>query len=250
MRNLVWTLVFAEDVLAFVLAAYKFHHREWASGALLALIGASSLSMAVWSLRTAALLDTPLGPADPAARIVMRATSGQLGDALLWAVGFLGVAVGLAENPEVLWTRWLTWPVALVALVLSGVVMWAAGDNQLQRFVADSQGFDTHAERPCSPPEAAVSAPLSPDGEDGLPCERILWSQVGAVKRIERRPRTSNSRRNSLDRPTTRELVFFDRSGHELLRIDDALDPPERYKLFLESIPRWTGLPVTFQSTR
>ena len=73
MRNLVWTLVFAEDAIAVVLTVSKFHHRVWASGVLLALIGASSLFMAMWSLRTAALLDAPLGSADSAGRIVMRA---------------------------------------------------------------------------------------------------------------------------------------------------------------------------------
>jgi hypothetical protein len=245
MRNLGWMLVFIADGVAFVLAVYKVTHKQWSSGVLLALIGLSALSMSVWSLRSAARLDTPLDPLDYG-RIVMRATSGQLGNTLLWAVGFLGVAIGLAENPQILWTRWLSYPAALVALLLAGVVMWAAKGDKLQRFVADSHGFDTRAE---SPDDASAPQEASPPGGIGDSADRVLrwkiaWSQVGAVKRVETRPRITNSRRNSTDAPVRRELIFLDHDGQELLRIDDGLDPPERYKLFLESIPRWTGLEV------
>ena len=243
MGNLGWILVFIADGVAFVLAVYKFTHRQWFSGALLALIGLSALSMSVWSLRSGARLDTPLDPLDSTGRIVMRATSGQVGSTLLWAVGFLGVAIGIAENGAILWTRWLSYPAALVALVLAGVATWAAKGDKLQRFVADSHGFDTHAETPddASEPKEAFPTGSVGDSEDRLPLSKIAWSQVGAVKRVVTRPRTTNSRRNSTEAPVRRELIFLDRDGQELLKIDDGLDPPERYKLFLQSIPRWTG---------
>jgi hypothetical protein len=246
MRNLGWMLFFIADGVAFVLAVYKVTHKQWFSGVLLALIGLSALCMSVWSLRSAARLDTPLDPLDPG-RIVMRATSGQLGNTLLWAVGFLGVAIGLAENPQILWTRWLSYPAALVALLLAGVVIWAAKGDKLQRFVADSHGFDTRAE---SPDDASAPQEAIRDSADRLLRWKIAWSQVGAVKRVETRPRITNSRRNSTDAPVRRELIFLDHNGQELLRIDDGLDPPERYKLFLESIPRWTGLEVKEEHIR
>lgn len=251
MRNLGWMLVFIADGVAFVLAVYKFTHKQWFSGVLLALIGLSALSMSVWSLRSAARLDTPLEPLDSTGRIVMRATSDQLGNTLLWAVGFLGAAIGLAENPQILWTRWLSYPAALLALILAGVVIWAAKGDKLQRFVADSHGFDTHAG---SPDDASAPMEASPPGSitnstNRLPYWKIAWSQVGAVKRVETRTRITNTRRNSTEAPVRRELIFFDHEGQELLRIDDGLDPPERYRLFLESIPRWTGLEVKEEHT-
>jgi hypothetical protein len=43
---------------------------------------------------------------------------------------------------------------------------------------------------------------------------------------------------------TRHEFVLLDRKGEELLNIGDPLEPPGRYQRFLESIPRWTGLPV------
>ncbi len=111
--------------------------------------------------------------------------------------------------------------------------MWSSKGDRLQRLIADSRGFETHAE-----------SPEAPDGES--PGSSILWSQVGAVKRITTRPRTTVSRRTSTETQILRrELVFFDRAGNELLRVEDALDPPDRYKLFLESIPRWTGLRIS-----
>ena len=251
MRNLGWMLVFSADGVAFVLAVYKLTHKQWFSGVLLALIGLSALSMSVWSLRSAARLDTPLDPLDSTGRIVMRATGDQLGNTLLWAVGFLGVAIGLAENPQILWTRWLSYPAALLALLLAGVVIWAAKGDKLRRFVADPHGFDTHAESPsdASAPNEAFPPGSSRNSENRLPCWRIVWSQVGAVKRVETRTRVTNLRRNSTDAPVRRELVFLGHDGQELLRIDDGLDPPERYKLFLESIPRWTGLDVKTEHT-
>ena len=59
----------------------------------------------------------------------------------------------------------------------------------------------------------------------------------------------TNTRRNTLEAPVRRELIFLDHGGQELLRIDDGLDPPERYKLFLNSIPRWTGLEIEEERT-
>ncbi len=243
MRNLGWLLVFAADGVAFALAVHKFVHKQWFSGAFLALIGLASLSASVWSLRSTARLDTSLDALDSSGRIVMRAAGEQLGNTLLWAVGFLAVAIGLAENPKVLWTRWLSYPAAVGALALAGVVIWAAKGEKLQRFAADSRGFDTHAESPADSPEADMKE--SGNSDDLTLRWKIAWSEVGAVKRIVKRAPSTSTRRNSLDAPVRRELVFLDRKGRELLRIADGLEPAERYKLFLQSIPRWTGLEIT-----
>ncbi len=241
MRNLAWVLFFVVDAIAFALAVYRFTHKQWLAGMFLAFIGLAALGMSVWSLRTATRLSAPLDPIDSSGRIVMQAAGSQLYRTLIWAVGFLAVAVGLADNPELLRTRWLGYPAAVIALALCGAVLYQAPAQRAQRYVADSHGFDTGEQFPSHLEESEaerLKAKL-----DWTP--RIEWSQVGAVKRVTARVTGSTSRRTSTDRPAPRRyLVFFGRDGKELLRIDDQLDPPERYKLFLESIPRWTGLQI------
>ncbi len=240
MTDLAWALFFVVDAISFALAVYRFTHKQWLAGMFLAFIGLAALGMSVWSLRTAARLNVPLDPVDSSGRIVMQAAGSQLYGTLIWAVGFLVVAVGLADNPELLRTRWLGYPAAVIALALCGAVLYQTPTQRAQRYVADSHGFDTGEQFPNTLDQrtaARLKAKLDWTA-------RIEWSQVGGVKRVRARV-TGTTSRNSTNRPTPRRyLVFFGRDGKELLRIDDQLDPPERYKLFLESIPRWTGLQI------
>ena len=81
-------------------------------------------------------------PPPPAGPIEMRRTSASIGNTVMWAIGFFLVAVGLAVFPDVLWTRWLAYPVAAVSLVLAAGVAYIALGQRSQRCVADANGVD------------------------------------------------------------------------------------------------------------
>jgi hypothetical protein len=115
--------------------------------------------------------------------------------------------------------------------------------QKLERIVADSIGITvlTDTNRIDIPEYADAEARKAMAEPD----ERIEWKQVSAVKRTEARRKTVTSHRNSLENDKVRhEIVLFDREGKELPKIDEPLDPPDRYQRFLESILRWTGLKV------
>jgi hypothetical protein len=236
-RTFAWLLIFAADGFALALAVYKSTHKQPFAGAYLALIGLAALAMSVWSLRSAARLGSPLDPLE-SGRIAMQVSSEAAGSTLFWAFGFLVGAIALAENPGILWARWLGYPGALVALALAGIVLLGARGENVRRYIADAHGFEERSGLP--------GTELS-DQEDKAEETRtkIAWSEVGAVKRIESRTRGSSVSRNyRTEKVLKRELVFFGRKGERLLAVDDGLDPPDRYRLFLESIPRWTGLAI------
>ncbi len=78
----------------------------------------------------------------PAGPIEMRRTGAGIGETVMWAVGFFFSAVGLALFPDVLWTRWLAYPVAAVLLVLAAGAAYIAVGQTSQRCVADANGVD------------------------------------------------------------------------------------------------------------
>ena len=143
---------------------------------------------------------------------------------LISAICFFVFSVALVLYPDLLWTRWLSYCAAPVALGVVGVLLWEALGNELERVVADSSGVRVLNVR--------VPEPIT----------EVAWRDVGALKRktvkvggVTHQPGTGTTRH---------ELVLLDRKGEELLNVDDPLEPPDRYQRFLESIPRWTGLQV------
>jgi membrane protein YdbS with pleckstrin-like domain len=236
MKNLMFILLWLCSVAALVLAVFKFLHKQWLPAVLLVVIGASVILMTVWSLRSLSRWATPLeaaeyttGEAGSGGRIVMQVASTTLNETLSWALGFLIAAIGLVQFPDLLWKNWLSYPAAFVALLLVGVMILITTSQKLERVVADAHGMEVRTEiRGASVVETKVN-----------------WGQVGAVKRVAvYMKRVSTSRTRGPETPIRSEFVLLDREGGELLNIEDALDPPDKYKLFLESIPRWTGLPV------
>jgi len=154
-------------------------------------------------------------PPPPAGLIEMRRTSASIGGTVMWAIGFFLSAVGLAVFPDVLWTRWLAYPVAVVLLALAAGAAYLAVGERNQRCVADANGIDAW----------------------GL--ERVAWKDVASVTMVEERARPSSRRTGMLDR----YLLFEDQAGEELLRLEE-MAPPEEYRRFLDAIPAWTGRPV------
>jgi len=85
-----------------------------------------------------------------------------------WAVGFLLSAVGLARSPDVLWTRWLVYPVAAILLFLSVVVVTGVMGKWKERIVANAVGVEIREERPLRRWSGKTSLPLPPWGCDPL----------------------------------------------------------------------------------
>jgi hypothetical protein len=154
-------------------------------------------------------------PPPPAGPIEMRRTSASIGDTWMWAIGFFCSAVGVALFPDVLWTRWLAYPVAAVLLVLAAGATYIAVGQRSQRCVADAKGVDAW----------------------GL--EQVAWKDVASVTLVEERAGARSRRVGVLNR----YLLLESKAGEELLRLEE-MAPPEQYRRFLDAIPAWTGRPV------
>jgi hypothetical protein len=176
---------------------------------------------ALASQAPAAAVEPPKPVTPPDRPIEMRPAEGESGDKLLYAVGFLLAGLGMLVFPDMLWSRWLAYPAALVLLVLSGFSFHMTYGLKNQTLVADGKGIEIR--------------------EKGEVIDKIAWSDVGTVKIqvIEHRKST-----RSVAVEKDRNFLLLDRSGELVLTIAEPLTPPESYRLFLNCIPSWTGLTV------
>lgn len=241
MKNPMLIVLLLCAVGSLVLAGFQFAAREWAPAVYVTVIGVLAIAMIAALMRASSQMDIPLDAADSGrGRIVMRAGSATVGSTLYWAIGFYLTAVGLAECPNGLWTPWLSYPAAFVALVLTAVMLLVATAQQLERVVADSSGVvvltETRGIAAGGVLDAGARALAAPE-------TRVAWQQVGAARRVETSMRRS-SRQGGGSATLKHEFVLLGRQGEELLSIEEPLDPPDRYRCFLESIPHWTGLEV------
>ena len=244
--TLVWWCYWLLCAGAVALSVLKLVHKQWFPGLFLAVIGVAAILMAALYPRALSRLAIPPEAAEAGGRIVMRMSTESLASLLAWAAGFLGAAGVLVLYPDLLWTKWLGYPGAVLALPLSGLMLVIALNQELRRVVADAQGIVVI--------EGAVTtrallgnqsrgAPAFPEKVE-VESEKVAWSQVGAVKRIESYLEQSGKSTGSHTVFMKREFLILDRGGEELLSLEDPMDPPENFRRFLESIPRWTGVPV------
>lgn len=164
----------------------------------------------------------PAKPVTPPDRpIEMRPASGSFAEEFIISLGFLMACIGLLIFPDVLWTRWLSYPVALVLLIVSGASFSSTWAVRNKTIAADRSGLEIRVK--------------------GKIVEKIAWTDIGMVMTLKIEHRKSNS---AIATSTSRYLVMENRGGEEIFRIDEPLTPPEAYVLFLECIPSWTGLKV------
>ena len=234
MKNPMLILIWLGCGLALVLAGFKIQQKQWVGAVLLVLIGGSVILATVGSLRLLNRIEIPLtadsttaGTTNTNGPIVMQVPRSAVNDTLYWAFGFLLSAIGLTQfPPDMLWKKWISYPAALGALLLVGLMILIAFGQKLERIVADANGIEVLTE--------ARGVSISET--------KVVWKQVGAVKRVE--VYVKKKMRDGGDTLERREFVLLDWDGRELLNIEEPLDPPDRYKLFLETIPRWTDLQV------
>ena len=210
---------------AVTLSAVRLLNKQWIPGLLLAVIGVAAIVMVGLYLSSVRRLGMPLA-GDSGDRIVMRVSSDARATWIFWAASALIAAGALVEFPDVLWTRWLSYPASLVPLALCGLLLWIAWIQEFQQVIADAQGIELRSE---------MARGATSDS-------KVAWAQVGAVKRVEVYLKKAAHR--GPDQFERREFVLLDRNGAELLNLEDPLDPPERYQRFLAAVPHWTGLPV------
>lgn len=234
MKNPMFLLLCLPSVGALVLAFFKALRRQWFPAGLLFVIGVGVILMSVWLLRELNRLEIPIEQAQsgvamaaPAGPIVMQLSGETVGSTLFWAVGLLIGAIGLVQFPDILWKWWLSYPAAVVLMLLMALAFSIAVNQKIERIVADSNGIEVRTE------VRGLSTPR----------KKVAWRDVEAVKRVDVYVRKMKGPDNFM----RCEFVLLNREGVELLNLEDPLGPPQAYQRFLESIPVWTGLAVQKQ---
>lgn len=158
----------------------------------------------------------PIGP------IELKYSNSTRSSAIFWVIGFAAGAVILFIYPDLLWRRWLAYPAAVVALLIAGVMLFIVWQESKERIVADATGVKV--------------------GSNSLDQRSVTWAEVETVRILELWTRSKSG--NTLPRFISSHLVFEDKTGKELLKIEEPLVPEDRYRVFLDAVPGWTGRPV------
>jgi hypothetical protein len=224
-RHPMFLVLCIPGAVALALAVSNALRRQWVPAGLHLAIGLGVIVLSVWQVWGLSRLDVPIESSSGA--IVMTLPGRTAGDTLMWAVGFLGSAIGLVQYPDILWRWWLSYPAALVALCLSAAASYVAMNEQLARIVADSEGIQVGSK-----------------GPGGFAFrEKVVWREVRAVSVVATTTRRT-SRSTGTTTSTKRELILTSKEGEELLKLGEPLVPEEAYQRFLGAIPAWAGLEV------
>jgi len=170
-----------------------------------------------------AVVEQPMMAARPPTSIELHQSRGSVLSAAGYALCFLFAAGWLVRYSDTLRTPWLSYPVAVVMVLLAAGAVYLALGRRSVLYVADANGIEIR-----QPPTS----------------ERVAWKDVATIKEVERWRRRY---RSSLTDFVGRHLAFEDREGNELLRLEDVA-PAEGYQRLLESIPAWTGKPVQHET--
>jgi hypothetical protein len=256
MKDPGYILLWLCSAAALVLACLKMINKQWLSAGLLLIIGVSVIFMSVRVLQSLNRLEAPIEPDRPAAAtankdgpITMQWTIQEAGKTLIWAFGYMVIAIVLVLFPGTHWTRVLSYAGVLGLLAVIAFMMMLARDKKIDRIVADANGIEIHNKVLDAVSLGEDTPDLSPQEKEDLEEIRhetkVAWKEVGAVKMVAVYRRHVESRgAGSHTRFVGRELVLYDHNGKVLMRLDDPLEPPRAYRRFLDSIPRWTKLTI------
>ncbi|MCX6636618.1 MAG: hypothetical protein NT090_16275, partial [Acidobacteria bacterium] len=146
---------------------------------------------------------------------------------ILAIVAFCFAALNIF-NPETLWTRWLAYPAAFLAVILGIALLFASRSVRQMRIRADENGIEVI---------------------QGSDSRRIRWSDVAGLKmrRTYREeysgPAGSTGRGKSKVRGEP-SLIFLDKAGRELLELRADWAPSDQCRRLFDYIPVRTGLSV------
>jgi hypothetical protein len=154
---------------------------------------------------------------------------------LVLAVGIFGAAFLLYRNPDFMWSRYLSYPVATLIALFGGFLAWSAFFTKAPGIHADQRGIVVN-------------------NSDGG--HQFLWEDIAALKHeivtqeVVHRPLSQlNSHKNDFI-STTEEVahtfVLLDSSGKELLKLNEdvPMKPFEDWMRLRGYIRGRTGLPV------
>jgi hypothetical protein len=241
---------------ALVLACLKMIHKQWLSAGLLLVIGVSVIIMSIWVLQSLNRLEVPVEPDRSAAGtaiqdgpITMQWSKQDAGKTLVWAFGYMVIAIVLVLYPGTEWTRVLSYAGVLVLLAVIAFMMVLARDKQIDRIVADANGIEIQNKILDAVSLGENTPDLSSQEREELEEMRhetkVAWREVGAVKMVNVYHRRQESRGAGTHREFEgRELVLYGHNGKVLMRLKDPLEPPQAYRRFLDSIPNWTKLTI------
>jgi hypothetical protein len=169
----------------------------------------------------------PTGLQLPATPLELKPSLAPRWEDLGWFIGLLFGALCLFSDPSILWTRWLSWPVAAGMVLLSCGSALSVVAHWRASVVASASGLAYR------------------DGSGFL--KQVAWSDVGAAKLMSYYGRRVV--RQGTNAPTTlvlerQTLLLLDRAGRPLLEVDAPLRPPFQYQQLLDALPVWTGAPV------
>jgi hypothetical protein len=137
-------------------------------------------------------------------------------------------------NPETLWTRWLAYPAAVLAIILGIVLIFASRGVRQMRIRADGNGIEVI---------------------HGSDSRRVRWSDVAGLK-MRRTYReeysgpagsTGRGKRKVWGEPS---LILLDKTGRELLELRGDWKPWDQCRRLFDYIPVRTGLPVQSEEKR
>jgi len=172
-----------------------------------------------------AALETPIelhSPGDMAVVIVILA---------FVAFGFAALNI---FNPETLWTRWLAYPAAFLAVILGIALLFASRSVRQMRIRADDNGIEVI---------------------HGSDSRRIKWSDVAGLKmrqtyREEYSGPASSTGRMKSKVYSSPSLILLGKNGRELLKLSDDWKPWDQCRRLFDYIPVRTGLPVQSEEKR
>lgn len=168
----------------------------------------------------------PSGTGQPDRALTLRAKGSEIGSIVGIAVVLLHFGLDFVAEPEKLWTRWLAYPVGIL-MVLGGLITLAASLTLwCKRLKVDANGLVLH-EGPWS-------------------STTIAWTTVASVSIVEVWITVTSNGEEPFEekRRTGSKLLVRDASGGELLSLDEPMRPEARYRIFLDTIPAWRGIPV------
>jgi uncharacterized membrane protein YecN with MAPEG domain len=152
---------------------------------------------------------------------------------ILAIVAFCFAALNIF-NPETLWTRWLAYPAAFLAVILGIALIFASRGVRQMRIRADDNGIEKIY---------------------GSDSRRIKWSNVAGLKMRQTYREEYSGPASSTGRMKSKvygepSLILLDKTGKELLELRADLAPGDQCRRLFDYIPVRTGLPVQSEVKR
>jgi len=152
---------------------------------------------------------------------------------ILAIVAFCFAALNILR-PETLWTRWLAYPAAFLAVILGIALIFASRSVRQMRIRADDNGIEKIY---------------------GSDSRRIKWSDVAGLRmrrayREEYTGPASSTGRMKSKVYGSPSLILLDKTGKELLELRADWAPSDQCRRLFDYIPVRTGLPVQSEEKR